>query len=113
MKYRKEGESGTTRLKRSKNYFSAYTRIAINDYNEEMFRKKLSVKKPHPDTVARQEIQNTIITMLRQGKGKLEILNFLNEKYPESSMREHFGEYIENHARKFSAKNTIKEEEER
>ena len=114
MKYSQRKENGANRLRNAskKDYNSVHTMMAIRDCNFELWLKKLRSKDRSYDTLIRQEVHSIIVTRLREGKGKLEILNELIEKYPDCSIREYFGQYIEDHARKLNSKKQ-KEEEER
>ena len=114
MKQRQSEEIGTNRLKNAckKDYNSIHTKMAISDCNHEKRLQKLCTRIKSDDTVIRQEVHAIIVARLNEGKGKLEILNELIEKYPDSSIRRYFGQYIEDHARKLNSK-IQKEEEER
>ena len=63
------------------------------------------------DTIHRREVAKFIKTLISQGKGKIEILVALIQKYPDSPVRPYFMQYIEHHSTKTS--HTIDGKEER
>ena len=63
------------------------------------------------DTIHRREVAKFIKNAISQGKGKVEILVALIQKYPDSPVRPYFMQYIEHHLTKTSQ--TIDDEKER
>lgn len=49
------------------------------------------------DTITRREIHRRIIDMVKQGKGKIEILTELNNQYPDTYMSKFFDSWIDYH----------------
>ena len=61
-------------------------------------RKRIAANTPKSDdTLERIAINNEIIEAISKGKGKVEILKILNEKFPNSNLAKFFGQYIDHH----------------
>ena len=61
-------------------------------------RRKIAANTPKSeDTLERIAINKEIISAINEGKGKIEILKMLNEKYPSSNLSKFFGQYIDHH----------------
>lgn len=110
MKYAGTWTNGLTRLIKSRqtNYASVQSKSVIAETHREIINKMKEASRSQ-DTIDRMDVHNTIRTMMNEGKGKLEILTHLNEKYPKSPLKQFFGQYIEDYARKITVKS--KEEE--
>lgn len=110
MKYNVHSINGLTRLIKSRqsNYGSIHSKSAIAVTNREISNRMKEASKSQ-DTIERMNVHNTIRTMMDERRGKLEILTYLNEKYPNSPVKQFFGQYIEDYARKITVKS--KEEE--
>ena len=109
MRYTGSGISGLIRLIKSRRYYgSIQSKGAIAETHREMSNKTKEASKSQ-DTIERMDVHNTIRTMMNEGRGKLETLTYLNEKYPNSPVKQFFGQYIEDYARKITVKS--KEEE--
>lgn len=61
------------------------------------------------DTKERYEIHSLIKKSLEEGKGRIEILSELLNKYPNSTGRNYFEQYIEHHMTKMKIKDNSKE----
>lgn len=57
-------------------------------------------KKTNPDSLLREEIHTAIIKMISEGKGKIETLIFLNNKYPDYKFSEYFEKWYLYHSQK-------------
>ena len=73
------------------------TSDAIRDTYYEIKTKNY---KESDDTILRKNVHNTIDMMLDKGRGKIEILVFLNNEYPECSISKFFESYISDHMKK-------------
>lgn len=61
-------------------------------------------KKINLDSLLREEIHTTIIRMISEGKGKIETLIFLNNKYPDYKFSEYFEKWYVYHSQKKETK---------
>lgn len=82
-----------------------YAETIENVIDTERKRKENANTKPNPDTVQRQEIHKTIKQMLLAGKGKLEILVYLSNTYPDTYLNKFFEQWIEYHIEKEDYRN--------
>lgn len=101
MRLREPNKNGINRLRKvsRSDYDSITTRNIVQDANEEL-AYRIRIRTPNVDTMIRQDVHNTIKAMLQDGKSKTDILNLLNEKYANSSIKQYFEKYIEDHERK-------------
>lgn len=61
-------------------------------------RKRIAANTPKSeDTLERIAINNEIVSAINEGKGRIEILKMLNEKFPSSNLAKFFGQYIDHH----------------
>ena len=81
-----------------------FFKIYADDIIKEDERKK---HEPSKDTLDRREVHKVIQQMLREGKGKIEILNYLSNTYPDAQCSKYFGQWIDYYYQK---QNNIKPE---
>ena len=79
------------------------------DHIEAENRRK--ARKDSPDTVDRKQIHESIKKMLKDGKGRIEILAELNNSYPNTYMSQFFETWIDYHMKTTLIPNKNKEEE--
>lgn len=89
-----------------KRYNNSWTQDAIIGLEYELRKKQKSEKSK--DTLVRQEIYAIITNMLAEGYGKVQILTYLHNKYPESPLAKFFEGYIDNQIRKSKKNNTLR-----
>lgn len=82
----------------------------IADYDlADKKREESALKPKSEDSIIRSSIHNDIKESLSTNKSKLEILAFLNNKYPDTYLNKYFGQWIDYHVEKRDY--TIKENE--
>jgi len=77
------------------------TRREISKRDGDIYYHEITKNKPKisEETQYRQEINADIIKMVSEGKGKVEILIFLNNKYENSKFSKFFEQWIEHHVK--------------
>lgn len=59
------------------------------------------------ETIDRQNINNDIIRLISEGKGKIETLAFLNNKYPNSRLSKYFESWYNHHKERKNRKKPL------
>ena len=83
---------------RKKTYNSEVTKIVASETDREI---KCKNEKESEDTKQRKEIQEVIKKMVRENKGKIEILTYLTNNYPNAKVAPFFETYINREMKKF------------
>lgn len=71
---------------------------------KQKLRNSLKYKKMEEDTHERIRIQDTIEKMAKEGKGKLEILTYLMNEFPDEEKSKYYGIWIHNKFKKLKIK---------
>lgn len=83
--------------------------VAARKYESMSYMPKSKTPQKSADTIERYEIHSLIKESLIEGKGRVEILAELMNKYPNSSVRKYFEQYIEHHMKKMGIKDSSQE----
>ena len=81
-----------------------------SDYADAKYYNEHKNRMKSADTIKRQNIHKDITNMISEGKGKIEILVFLNNKYPDTYLSKFFFFFIDHYMIK--EKTSIETEEE-
>ena len=84
------------------------TRLEISRHRADIWNseERKKANKPTDDTIERKDINSDIIKMISEGKGKIEIMTTLTNKYPNSKLAKYFERWYEHHKEKQNDKKT-------
>lgn len=77
-----------------------FLNYTLSEVERENRKKKKAMQPQNPDTLTRLSIHKDMKQMLLEGKGKIEILTFLSNKYSDTNLVKYFDQWLDAHIQK-------------